>query len=89
MYNTLGLRVHMCVFVYMYMYVGSPFLIMIMKAFYRVFPFSNYLMLHNRVIHVYTTMIFMLFVTLMKKTEYFYNIVTWQNLYVCKLYQYF
>lgn len=74
MYDTLGLRVHMCVFVYMYMYVGSPLLIMIMKAFYRVFPFSNYLMLHNRVIHVYTTMIFMLFVTfvsLMKKTEYF------------------
>lgn len=60
----------MCVFVYMYMYVGSPFLIMIMNDFYRVFPFFNYLMLHNRVIHVYTTMIFMLFVTLMKKTEY-------------------
>lgn len=86
MYNTLGLRVHMCVFVYMYMYVGSPLLIMIMKAFYRVFPFSNYLMLHNRVI--YTTMIYMLFVTFMKKTI-FYNIVTWQNLYVCKLYQNF
>lgn len=48
MYNTLGLRVHMCVFVYMY--VGSPLLIMIMNDFYRVFPFSNYLMLHNRVI---------------------------------------
>lgn len=43
---------------------------MIMNDFYRgVFFFSNYLMLHNRVI--YTAMIFMLFVTLMKETEYF------------------
>lgn len=44
---------------------------MITNDFYRgFFFFSNYLMLHNRVI--YTTMIYMLFVTFMKRNRIFF-----------------